>query len=185
MTEISYRAGTFSSFYERALDLMSEPTINGEENPLARINHGRDDGIVQSFAAAWAVLGDILTFYQERIINEGYLRTATEEFSVRNIVALLDYVPRPALSARTVLCLTVAPAPGGASNLTIPAHTQIMSLPAAGSFRWCLKPTHRWLRVTAGMHAPRYARRRRRSRCSTARQRRCVSTASLPVYARG
>ena len=31
---------------------------------------------------AFAVMGDVLTFYQERIANEGYLRTATERRSI-------------------------------------------------------------------------------------------------------
>ena len=36
---------------------------------------------------AWAVAGDVLTFYQERIANEGYLRTATERRSIRELAA--------------------------------------------------------------------------------------------------
>jgi hypothetical protein len=31
---------------------------------------------------AWATVADVLAFYQERIANEGYLRTATERRSI-------------------------------------------------------------------------------------------------------
>lgn len=129
---LSFRAGTYETLYRRAMALLRSPELDGAANPLRNINHTRTDGIIQAFAAAWAVLGDILTFYQERIINEGYLRTATEEYSVRNIVAQLDYSPRPALSARTSLCVTVSPQPGGTTAVTIPARTQIMSVPEPG-----------------------------------------------------
>ncbi len=47
----------------------------------------------------WAYLGDILTFYNERIANESYLRTAQQAASVAGLVALLGYQPRPAIAA--------------------------------------------------------------------------------------
>ena len=37
---------------------------------------------------AWSVLGDVLTFYTERIANEGFLRTATELRSVIWLAAM-------------------------------------------------------------------------------------------------
>ena len=47
----------------------------------------------------WAYLADILTFYNERIANETYLRTAELPASVTDLVALLGYQPRPAIAA--------------------------------------------------------------------------------------
>jgi hypothetical protein len=47
----------------------------------------------------WAYIGDILTFYNERIANESYLRTAEQPASVAALVALLGYQPRPAIAA--------------------------------------------------------------------------------------
>jgi hypothetical protein len=47
----------------------------------------------------WAYLADILTFYNERIANEDYLRTAALPTSVTGLVALLGYEPRPAIAA--------------------------------------------------------------------------------------
>jgi len=48
----------------------------------------------------WAYLADILTFYNERIANESYLRTAELPANVSAIVALLGYQPRPAIGAK-------------------------------------------------------------------------------------
>ena len=43
--------------------------------------------------------GDVLTFYNERIANESYLRTATQPGSIANLVALLGYQPSPGIAA--------------------------------------------------------------------------------------
>jgi hypothetical protein len=51
----------------------------------------------------WATVGDILTFYQERIANEGYLRTATERRSVLELARLVGYKLRPGVSATAYL----------------------------------------------------------------------------------
>jgi hypothetical protein len=47
----------------------------------------------------WAYLGDVLTFYNERVANEDYLRTAQFPASVAGLVALLGYRPAPGRAA--------------------------------------------------------------------------------------
>ena len=49
---------------------------------------------------AWAVVGDVLTFYQERIANEGFLRTATERLSVLTLARAIGYELKPGVSAK-------------------------------------------------------------------------------------
>jgi predicted phage baseplate assembly protein len=56
---------------------------------------------------AWATVADVLTFYQERNANEGYLRTATERRSVLELARLVGYVPRPGVAASVYLAYTV------------------------------------------------------------------------------
>jgi hypothetical protein len=76
----------------------------------------------------WAVVADVLTFYQERIANEGYLRTATEPESLARLGRLVDYRPRPPLGASTYLAYTLDP---GATGV-IPAGSGARSVPAQG-----------------------------------------------------
>ena len=52
---------------------------------------------------AWAVAGDVLTFYQERIANEGFLRTATERRSVLELARAIGYELNPGVAASTHL----------------------------------------------------------------------------------
>ena len=60
-------------------------------------------------ARLFAVIADILTFYQERIANEGYLRTATEPDSLAELAQLVGYRARPALGATTYLAYALDP----------------------------------------------------------------------------
>ena len=51
---------------------------------------------------AWATLADVLTFYQQRIANEAYLRTATERRSVLELARLVGYTLRRAWPRRAI-----------------------------------------------------------------------------------
>ena len=48
-------------------------------------------------------VADVLTFYQERIANEGYLRTATERRSVLELAREIGYELSPGVAAGTEL----------------------------------------------------------------------------------
>src|SRR5947208_13750283 len=56
---------------------------------------------------AWATVADVLTFYQERIANEGYLRTATERRSILELARLVGYNLRPGVSASVYVAYTL------------------------------------------------------------------------------
>jgi photosystem II stability/assembly factor-like uncharacterized protein len=82
---------------------------------------------------AWATVAAVLSFYQERIREEGYLLTATEEFSVHELVGALGVVPGPALAARVDLCFTTSDKPGAPDTLELPRGLAVQSLPAPES----------------------------------------------------
>ena len=77
---------------------------------------------------AWAVVAEVLTFYQERIANEGYLPTATERRSLLELARLVNYTLRPGVSASVYLAFTVQSGFSG----TIPAGTRAQSIPGSG-----------------------------------------------------
>lgn len=54
-----------------------------------------------------AIVGDVLTFYQEHYANEAFLRTATWSESVQKLVRLLGHRPAPGLGGRTDFALEV------------------------------------------------------------------------------
>src|SRR5262249_25767592 len=77
---------------------------------------------------AFAIVADVLTFYQERIANEGYLRTATERRSVLELARLIGYKLRPGVASSVYLAFTVSNGFQG----EIPAGARAQSIPGTG-----------------------------------------------------
>jgi Baseplate J-like protein len=133
---LGYRVGTHASFLAsmraRLSDLAVRPPGATDGAPAVmplRSLHARDpaDPAI-ALLDAWATIADVLTFYQERIANEGYLRTATERRSVAELAALVGYRPRPGVAASVLLAFTLDAAYRG----NVPAGTRARSLPAPG-----------------------------------------------------
>ncbi len=92
LSTIEYRTSDFSGFRRALLQpLPDEQALLGW--------HPAPGDLGLQLLEWWAYLADILTFYNERIANEDYLRTAELPASVTNLVALLGYTPRPAIAA--------------------------------------------------------------------------------------
>jgi len=72
----------------------------------------------------------VLTFYQERIANEGYLRTATERRSVLEMARLVGYKPRPGVSSSVFLAYTLDK--NLDEEIVIPAGSRSQSIPGKG-----------------------------------------------------
>ena len=96
--------------------------------PLKRLTTREPGDPSIALLDAWAMLADVLTFYQERIANEGYLTTATERRSVLELAKLIGYRPRPGVSASVFLAFTVTPGFNG----TVPVGTRAQSIPGTG-----------------------------------------------------
>jgi hypothetical protein len=122
LSALSYRAGTYATFRESMLARLSS---RRELDPLT--TREPDDPAI-ALLDCWAVVGDVLTFYQERIANEGYLRTATEQLSITQLGRLAGHQPRPPLASSTYLAYTLDP---GAKSL-IPAGSGAKSQAANG-----------------------------------------------------
>jgi hypothetical protein len=130
---VSCRVGVYPTFLKAMLDRLSmQPsgTSDGAAwHPLSHWNATDSESWLQALLQAWAVAGDVLTFYSERIANEGYLRTALEDLSVRELVRALDYRPQPGTAARAPLAFTLAEVAGLPTRVTLARGTRIQSLP--------------------------------------------------------
>src|SRR4051812_17257398 len=100
----------------------------GNQPALARLTTRKDDDHTVALVDAWAVVLDVLTFYQERVANEGYLRTATEFRSVMELARLVGYEPRPAVGSTVHLAYTLEKD----AKLTISKGSRVTSTPGAG-----------------------------------------------------
>ncbi len=98
-----YRLGTHVSFLETMLARLSAsdfPELRG-----LTIRTADDPSI--ALLDAWATVADVLTFYQERIANEGYLCTAIERRSILELARLVGYRLRPGVAASVYLAYTL------------------------------------------------------------------------------
>jgi hypothetical protein len=81
---------------------------------------------------AWAVVGDVLTFYQERIANEGFLRTALHHCSILELARLVGYRLRPGVAASVFLAFTLEQGADKNKELPVPEGTRAQSVPGPG-----------------------------------------------------
>jgi len=108
LSAVAYRVGTHAQFKETMLARLSA----SHQAALRGLNTRDDDDLSIALLDAWATVCDVLTFYQERIANENYLRTATERLSILELARLIGYELRPGVAAETHLAFTIEDAPG-------------------------------------------------------------------------
>jgi len=86
-----------------------------------------DFGIV--LIELFAYVGDILSFYGDRIANEAFLPTAVLRSSVLSIARMLDYRPTGYIAAQVDLTFEIR---AGFGAITIPAGTPVSTEPQTG-----------------------------------------------------
>jgi hypothetical protein len=128
LSRIAYRAGTHASFKASLLSALSDPAYPA----LAPLTTRDDSDFTIALLDAFAVAADILTFYQERLANEAYLRSAVQQRSVFELARLVGYQPSPGVAASASLAFTLNDAPGSPDPVTIDAGTRVQSVPAPG-----------------------------------------------------
>ena len=132
LSAIAYRVGTHSRFKGSMLARLSSTDLPA----LAHLRTREDDDFTIALLDGWATVADVLTFYQERIANESYLRTAGERLSIVELARLIGYRPRPGVAAGTYLAFTLEDAAGApaqaVSGTTVPEGVQVRSVPGPG-----------------------------------------------------
>jgi hypothetical protein len=132
LAAIAYRSGTHGTILRRMLAALG--------SQLPQLDPTATDDPAIALLDAWATVADIVTFYQERIANEGFLRTATERRSVLELAREIGYELRPGVAAfsyldfRMQVPAAVGPAPGPAAPATavVSQGTKVLSVPAQG-----------------------------------------------------
>ncbi|MEP7270535.1 MAG: putative baseplate assembly protein [Acidobacteriota bacterium] len=130
---LSYRVGLHADALGRMLAHLSQVTIQDPggalRHPLSGLSTraGNDPSI--ALLDSWAVVGDVLSFYQERIANEGFLRTARERRSILELARLIGYELNAGVAAGIFLAFTVDTAQGAPLSAVVPAGTKVQSVP--------------------------------------------------------
>jgi hypothetical protein len=128
LAALAYRIGQQPSFKQSMLASLSV-TPNERLRTLAT---REDDDFGVALIDAWSTTLDVLTFYQERLANESYLRTATERASLLYLARTIGYELRPGVAATTALAFTLEDAPGAPPEATIDIGVKAQSVPGPG-----------------------------------------------------
>jgi hypothetical protein len=114
LSAIAYRVGDYAQFRASLHASLSSSKFA----QLAGLRTRDDDDFTIGLIDAFACAADALTFYQERIANESYLRTAGERVSLQEIGKLIGYRLRPGVAAETWLAFALETPPTPPANLT-------------------------------------------------------------------
>lgn len=126
---LRWRVAPHSQSLARMRAALARPEMPEASRALAR--QGTDDPSV-ALLDAWALVADTVSFYTERIAQEGFLRTATELESVRMLARTIGYELRPGVAAQAEVAFDVESAPGGPTRVLVPLGTPVRSIPGPG-----------------------------------------------------
>jgi len=130
---LTYRIGSHGSFLQRLKERLSTQKLpdgdNAGQRPLQALTSRSTRDPAIALLDAWSCVADVLTFYQERIANEGFLRTAGERRSVLEMARAIGYELNPGVSAGTWLAFTVDENEQTPDETVIAAGTQVQSIP--------------------------------------------------------
>lgn len=134
---IAYRTGTWATFRETMLAALAT-----RAPALEALDPYAADDFAPALIDAWAVACDVLSFYEERVANESYLRTAVERRSLLELARAIGYELGPGVAASAWLAfaieepppLAVMPPPGSSIGAPqriarIPMRTKVQSVP--------------------------------------------------------
>jgi predicted phage baseplate assembly protein len=123
LSALAYRVGTHSRFKQSMQADLTRDAV------LLDLKTRRDDDPTIGLLDAWATVLDVLAFYQERIANEGYLRTGTERRSLLELARSIGYELRPGVAASTYLMFTMETTVGAPREAIVSAGTKAQSIP--------------------------------------------------------
>ena len=137
LSAIPYRSGTWSTFKRQLLAALAATRVRTSAGiaSLAALTTRDDDDFTIALLDAVAATADVLTFYGERIVNESFLRTATERMSLLELAHLIGYELQPGVAASTPLVFTIedARAPSDRPRVArLDAGVRVQSVPGPG-----------------------------------------------------
>ena len=127
LSSVRYRIGTHGDFFAAALAALSDPNFAA----LRALTTRERNDFTLALLDGWAMLADVLTFYQERIANELWLRTAIERDSILRLAHLIGYRLRPGVAAESPLSFVLDETPGAPEQVTVEIGTKVQSVPGS------------------------------------------------------
>ena len=131
----SRRSRTASASTRDFLASMIAGLTDADRPRLAELGTRDRDDFSIALLDAWAVAADVLAFYNERLAQESYLRTARERISLQELGRLIGYRLRPGVAAETYLAFALEPPPDVPAAATKDPGSAPPVTPAVGDAR--------------------------------------------------
>jgi hypothetical protein len=134
LASIASRIGIYPEFFERMQwrlprQKVADPDTDADRFPLLALRARElSDPTIALFDGFAATL-DVLSFYSERVANEGYLGTATQRRSLVEMARMIGYEPAPGVAASVALSFTVEASDDPYRAVEVPVGVQAMSVP--------------------------------------------------------
>lgn len=120
-----------SALRERLLGRIGRIALDGAR-PLAGLGTRALDDPAIALIDAFAGGLHVLAWNAARLADDATLARGGDRQALADLVALIGYAPRPALSATTLLAFAVDAFPGSPEIVTIPAGDRVASVPRPG-----------------------------------------------------
>ncbi len=143
LSAIAYRTGTYSDFRASMIAALT----SAERPGLSDLTTRETDDFSIGLLDGWAIVADVLSFYNERLVHESYLRTARDRVSLQELGKLIGYQLRSGAAASTHLAFAIerppaappgqsqdpgAAAPNTPEIVTLNSGLQVQSIPGPG-----------------------------------------------------
>lgn len=131
---LDYRIGTQGEFLDRMLWRVPRQDVPATETspasfPLRGLQAANEGEPTGGLLDAFACSLDVLSFYSERIANEGYIATAHERRSMIELAGAIGYNLAPGVAAGTWLAFTVEDKDDPYRRVDVSAGVQAASIP--------------------------------------------------------
>ncbi|NEP49108.1 MAG: hypothetical protein F6K65_09875, partial [Moorea sp. SIO3C2] len=135
LTALSYRIARHDDSLKRMKSGLhtqtTPPNQKDGSRPLEKLTASHNDDPAIAFLDGWAAVMEVLTFYQERIANEGFVNTATERLSLLELSRTVGYELAPGVAASTYLAFTIEESEDVPEIVQVPEGVTVESVPIA------------------------------------------------------
>jgi hypothetical protein len=107
LSAVAYRVGVHSDFLASMIAGLSSSSRPG----LRALGTRDEDDFTIALLDAWAVAADVLAFYNERLAQESYLRTARQRISLQELGKLIGYQLDPGTAAQAYVAFALQAPP--------------------------------------------------------------------------
>ena len=134
LSRIDYRITMQPEALSRMLFLLprqrvTDPDTDTQLEPLRALTTRDPADPTISLLDAWAMACDVVSFYSERVANEGFIGTATQRRSVLELARMIGYELAPGVAASAHLAFTVEDADDPFRVVEVGSGVQAMSIP--------------------------------------------------------